>query len=318
MHYPADRRRIFLPLCLLALVACGETNEADSGSSSETAGEASSGSGEASSGSGEAGTTSTDGSTTTTDSTSGTTDSTSGTTDSSGSGSFVNVDMSSEAMCSPTLQDCGEGEKCVAYSTEGDSPPAAPWDANKCVDETGQLEPGDSCDIVGGKYTGEDDCRAGAQCLLTDDDGLGGACVEFCDDQMGCSSANAICSVYNNGSLPLCLDRCDPLVQDCPDGQGCFQGPAQDFICFKVSADPGEGGPGQDCAFVNQCQAGNLCLAPDAVQGCDPGNSGCCSPICEISGGGSECGNMESCTPVFDPPVPPGYADVGVCSLPTG
>jgi hypothetical protein len=32
-----------------------------------------------------------------------------------------------------------------------------------------------------GKYTGLDNCDVGLICLLTDDEGLGGACVEFCD-----------------------------------------------------------------------------------------------------------------------------------------
>ena len=312
-------RSSYLPLAACIGLACGEStsSESSTGAASESGETTGSGTGTGSatstSGSTDA---SADGTTTEGESSEATTDPTDGTGDET-TGSFVNVDMSGEAMCSPMAQDCGEGEKCAAYSTEGDTPPAAPWDANKCVDETGDLEPGDSCDISGGKYTGEDDCRAGAQCLLTDDDGLGGACVEFCDEGMGCTSGNAICSVYNNGSLPLCLDRCDPLVQNCPDGQGCFQGPASDFICFKVSAETGEGGPGQDCAFVNSCQAGNLCLAPDAVQDCDPSFAGCCSPICDLSNGGAECGNMEDCVAVFDPPVP-SYPDVGVCSLPTG
>ncbi len=308
---------ISLSLCLplaFALSACGsDSGGQEEGEASESA--SSSGEGESGSGSGSSSSSSTTSSSTTTDDTSSSS-STDDTSSSSSTGSFVNVDASIDAMCSPTAQDCSDGEKCVAYSTEGDGPPAAPWDANKCVDITGDLEPGDSCDIEGGKYTGVDQCRPGAQCLLTDDDGFGGACVEFCDESMSCTNSQAICAVYNNGALPLCLDRCDPLVQDCPDGQGCFQGPASDFICFKVSADSGEGGPGDECAFVNQCQAGNICLAPDAVQDCDPGFAGCCSPICEI-GGGDVCGSMEDCVAVFDPPVP-GYADVGVCTLPTG
>jgi hypothetical protein len=279
-------------------LACGGEPAADSGASSTSEGEASGAAdGE---GDGEDG---------------GSSGDTTSTGTSAGDGGFVQIDMSVNAMCSPTAQDCAEGEKCTAYSTDGDGPPSMPWDANKCVDETGNLQPGDSCDIVGGKYTGIDDCAAGSQCLLTDDLGMGGACVEFCNEQMACDNPNAVCSVYNSGSLPLCLLRCDPLIQDCPTGQGCYQGPALDFICFKSSADPGMGGPGSECAYVNSCQPGNVCLAPEAVEGCDPSFAGCCSPICTV-GGMNTCQSTEQCIAAFDPPVPPDYEDVGFCAIP--
>jgi hypothetical protein len=291
---------------------CGESSSDADGSGGETQadseGSGSSSSGEDSSGgsNGESGTGSND------EATGGNEDTTDG-GNTDPTGAFV-PDVEIGSMCDPMAQDCPEGEKCVAYSTDGDGPPSAPWDANKCVEETGDLVAGDPCDIEGGKYTGIDDCVAGTQCLMTDDDGFGGVCVEFCDSNMACDQPTAQCNVVNNGALPLCLDSCDPLVQDCPEGQGCFNA-ASSFVCFKYSAEGGEGTVGADCGFINACLPGNMCLDVAAVQGCEPTNAGCCAPFCAISEGGATCQSMEECLLVIDP-APPGYGDVGVCSLP--
>jgi hypothetical protein len=211
------------------------------------------------------------------------------------------------------------GEKCTAYSTDGAGPPASPWDANKCVPVTGSLQEGDLCDIKGGKYTGDDQCDVGLICLLTDDDGIGGACVEFCDSNMQCSNPSANCAVYNDGSLPICLTDCDPLLQDCPDGQGCYASAAGDgFICFKFSGMPGEGIAGEECNYVNACAPGLACLAPDAVEGC-ASQAGCCSPFCDLTDAdpNAGCNPNEECTAWFEMgQAPPEHTDVGVCALP--
>ncbi|MEM6992513.1 MAG: ribulose phosphate epimerase [Myxococcota bacterium] len=214
-------------------------------------------------------------------------------------------------QCDPTTQDCPRGEKCSAYSTiEGD-----PWNANKCVAQTGDGQVGDPCDIVGGKYTGEDNCDVGLICLLTDDDGFDGACVEFCDSGMACSAGS--CSVYNDGSLPICLTSCDPLIQDCPDGQGCYASSGSgEFICFKYSGENGEGVAGDPCNFINQCQPGTACLGPEAVEGC-VAEAGCCSSYCDLADAmpNADCNGSEVCEVFFEDPAPD-YADVGVCAIP--
>ncbi|HFE45730.1 MAG TPA: hypothetical protein ENJ18_09610, partial [Nannocystis exedens] len=110
------------------------------------------------------------------------------------------------SQCDPKSQDCPEGEKCTAVSqTEGE-----PWEVNVCVPVSGEGGLGDPCDIEGGKYTGLDDCGLGYICLLTDEEGNDGSCVEFCDSNMICPNSGAKCVVYNDGSLPICLANCDP------------------------------------------------------------------------------------------------------------
>lgn len=216
--------------------------------------------------------------------------------------------------CDPKLQDCPEGEKCTAVSPmEGE-----PWGVNKCVDLMGEGEVGDPCDVQDGKYTGVDNCREGTICLLTDDEGKGGVCVEFCDAGDNCpNTPTASCVVYNDGSLPICLQECNPLTQDCPEGLGCYNSAGDKFVCFKVSAMPGEGGPGAECAFINQCQAGLFCTAAENLAGCDAASGSCCTPYCSIDGGNAPCQMGEECVPFFEVGMaPPGYEDVGVCVVP--
>ncbi|MCA9695556.1 MAG: ribulose phosphate epimerase [Myxococcales bacterium] len=220
-------------------------------------------------------------------------------------------------QCDPLSQDCPEGEKCTAVSmTDGE-----PWEINVCkpINGTGQL--GDTCDIEGGKYTGVDDCDLGYICLLSDDEGMGGTCVEFCDANMNCPNTGVQCQVYNNGSLPICLFECDPLLQDCADGQGCYNGAdGSNFVCFKVTAEPGEGQQGDTCNFINQCLPGLYCANAGVVFGCPPESGGCCTPYCDLSeqDPNANCQDGEQCVAYYDPPesAPPKYVDVGVCIIP--
>jgi len=214
-------------------------------------------------------------------------------------------------QCDPMGQDCPEGDKCTAVSQiEGE-----PWGVNICVEVGGDGGLGDPCDVEGGKYTGFDNCGVGYICLLTDDSGNAGTCVEFCDVDMLCPDSGAKCVVYNDGSLPICLANCDPLVQDCAEGQGCYPSGGETFVCFKTSVEVGEGGEGDGCNYTNQCQPGLLCLAPTAVPEC--GENGCCSSFCSLAEGNGVCLEGQDCLPYFDEgQAPPGYDDVGVCAIP--
>lgn len=216
--------------------------------------------------------------------------------------------------CDAQVQDCPMGQKCTAVSImEG-----APWGGNKCVPVMGTGEVGDPCDVQDGKYTGIDNCKVGTICLLTDDEGKGGVCVEFCDESSNCpDTPTASCVVYNDGSLPICLQECNPLTQDCPEGLGCYNSAGDKFVCFKVSAMAGEGGPGAECGFINQCQAGLFCTAAANLANCDAASGSCCTPYCAVSGGNAPCMAGEECTPFFEMGMaPPGYEDVGVCVVP--
>lgn len=212
--------------------------------------------------------------------------------------------------CDPQQQDCGEGEKCTAVAkTEG-----TPWDYNKCVPVMGDGQAGDLCDIEDNKYSGRDNCAKGLLCMLSDQDGKGGVCIEFCSPDSECTMSDATCEVYNDGILPICLPPCDPLIQDCPEGQACYEG-ATSFVCFKEVAKPGMGGQGTPCMSVNICQKGFTCAEAATQQGC-PGE-GCCSAFCPVSEGDALCGPDLMCLPFFpEGMAPEGYQDVGICGVP--
>lgn len=119
------------------------------------------------------------------------------------------------------------------------------------------------------------------------------------------------CSVSNDGSLLLCLFACDPLLQDCEqDGTGCYWD-LQQFNCDPtVGAIP----TGETCGFINDCDVGNACLAPEATPGC--AGSGCCAAFCNLSDPTCSIAETE-CTAFFtEGTAPPGLEDVGVCVLP--
>ena len=125
------------------------------------------------------------------------------------------------------------------------------------------------------------------------------------------------CQVYNNGSLPICLFECDPLLQDCPDGQGCYNGTNGGWVCFKQSAEPGEGGQGDVCEFINQCNAGLFCAGPDNFPDC--AGTGCCSPFCDLDepDPGAVCLDSQECVAYWeDGQAPPGEENIGVCAVP--
>ena len=100
---------------------------------------------------------------------------------------------------------------------------------------------------------------------------------------------------------------CDPLAQDCPEGDGCY-GIDGDFACAPV-ADPGQAGDA--CEFINTCDVGLQCVTGDAVSGCN--DVGCCTPFCDLAGGACDEPDAE-CVPYFEEgAAPPGHENVGLC-----
>ena len=84
-------------------------------------------------------------------------------------------------------------------------------------------------------------------------------------------------------------DQCDPLVQDCPDGEGCYSGPDGGFTCSPA----GSAGEGETCEFINECEPGLACTVEGCVPFCDLADAGAC--------GGGECAPFDE------------DAGVGVC-----
>lgn len=219
--------------------------------------------------------------------------------------------------CSIWDQDCAEGEKCAPWANDGGSA----WNATRCVPvEAAPAQPGDTCTVEGSGVSGIDSCDISSMCWDVDPETNEGTCVAFCtgsENAPVCDDPTTSCSIANDGVLVLCLPTCDPLIQDCADGQACY--PIDDsFVCAPDASGEDQGADNDPCEFINACDEGNICVNPDIVDGCPAGSTGCCQAVCDLSEAmPAGCTGSETCEPWFEEGnVPPGYEDVGVCALP--
>lgn len=228
---------------------------------------------------------------------------------------FICPDDMPTGECDVFAQDCPEGEKCAAYADDGGSS----WNNTKCVAVTGTDVPGDDCTVEGNGVSGIDSCVAGAMCWDTDAEN-NGYCVGLCTgtiDAPVCEGEFA-CVVVNEGVLNLCLDQCDPLVQNCPmDDDLCIPSD-QAFVCV-LDASGDEGQVNDPCMFANACDKGLYCIASANGMECDQASMGCCQPFCdlEVMDPDAACmGQGQTCVPWFEMgTAPPGYEFVGICAI---
>lgn len=154
-------------------------------------------------------------------------------------------------------------------------------------------------------------------CWDVDPETLEGYCVAFCvGDEANpmCEDANASCAMASDGALALCLPNCDPLVQACGEGDGCYP-VAGGFHCAPDASGDG-GAAGEACEFLNACDPGSACVGAELVPEC-MGASGCCSSFCDLTVEPPPCLPEQECTPWYEAgQAPAGYEDVGVCALP--
>jgi hypothetical protein len=224
------------------------------------------------------------------------------------------VDCGTE--CDPWAQDCPDGEKCTPRVC---APGATAWDYDACVPVAGEGQPGDECQQVGdGPH--EDDCGSGAMCWNYDEEGVG-ICTALCigsAEAPECADNNTNCVIANQGVLPLCLPKCDPLEQDCENGDLCIPSfTEEEFLCVLDSS--GEMAPyGTGCEYANSCNAGLICATTEFVGEASCGaSSGCCSPFCDLSDPGFECPGAalgQECVQWFEDSEV--YPDIGVCLIP--
>jgi len=201
---------------------------------------------------------------------------------------FLPADSESETdgtrpQCDFWGQDCPEDEKCVpSFSPTSDGV----WDTHYCVPITGSGSPGDSCTFDGPIVHGKDDCDATSVCVTFTELG---SCMEMChgtEDQPSCPITDGNCIMGPNNILNLCVDRCNPIADDCGNSShAClpnFDGNGfSDFICFWPSDHIPYGEP---CEYVNACESGTVCIGDDAFSeaGCGSPN-GCCTRYCDTS-----------------------------------
>ena len=265
----------------------------------------------------------TSGPTTTTTTTSATTEggssSDTSTTQSADTSSGGDADTGgSGAQCSVWAQDCAEGDKCVPWSAEADLVP----DEVRCCPTVGNpVLAGESCMVQ--DYFGSclDNCEASSLCLDIDNDGEG-VCQAFCTGQASdpqCGPDEG-CFIYFAG-VPFCFPKCDPLIQDCADGQGCY--PSQeavggtDFLCLPQI---GSAQITEQCWFLSGCDPGLICVTPDFFPDCNS-PVGCCTRLCDTSEP-DPCAEIDpilECVSWYvggQQPPSPELANVGACVIP--
>ena len=215
-------------------------------------------------------------------------------------------------QCDIWAQDCPEGEKCTPYAADQGS---CCVDSTRCAPLTGELGPGEACT----REAAGDDCALGLFCLGKSSGDVGpGICVQLCDVNDPAACPGGACIPFNDGLLPLCEAPCDPLVQDCEGADvGCYAVVSgEQFICSQSDYDEGAGDDGDACYTIQSCKPGLACVRADLQEGCAAER--CCTPVCELSGDGSECpAASEACvSPWPAGEAPPEYSDVGMCVLP--
>lgn len=239
---------------------------------------------------------------------SGSTGAASGTTDDTvGNPFLIDPDGGHVSIeCSLFEQDCPRGEKCNIWANDGGSV----WNATRCfpVDRAPD-GPAEQCTVEESGVSGIDSCDVGAVCWDVDETGEG-TCVSFC-----AGSENApVCAdglrCMGSNLFFLCLSTCDPLVQDCDEGEACYV--LDDTTECASDASDDSGSTFDTCAFPNACDPGLNCTDAAIVGLCEEGAEDCCTPFCDLQD--ATCPEGTLCIPAFsEGMVPPGYEDVGVC-----
>ncbi len=226
-------------------------------------------------------------------------------------------DGGDEYECNIYLQDCPSGEKCMPWANDG----GGAWNATRCSPVASDPgEPGDPCTVEGNGVSGIDDCDVGVMCFDVDSKTNEGVCHGMCSGSEAmpvCEDPETACVTSNEGVLALCLTTCDPVLQDCAEGEGCYAVPDDDaFLCAPV-ARPGQ--PGEECEFINVCDSGLACIEGELL-GCM--SLGCCTSFCDLGDPMADAGcdavvPGHACVPWHEEgTAPAGEEHIGLCRLP--
>ena len=155
-----------------------------------------------------------------------------------------------------------------------------------------------------------DDCAAGGHCYRD-------ICHQICADGAG-GCGDGQCTNFVNLDFGICLPSCDPVMQNCPEGTGCY-GVAGGHACVGA----GDSVVGDECEFANSCvpylgcigsaENGYFCRRVCPLAGCFDDTTGPTMCGCGTStmGAGTEaqCGVAEMCLPIM------GSVDSGYCFI---
>lgn len=220
--------------------------------------------------------------------------------DPTGSGPAIN--------CNTYTQDCPRGEKCSPWAHDG----GTAWTGTRCtpvVDEPDQ--PGDPCTVDGSAVSGFDSCDLGSMCFGVDATTKTGTCTPHCtgsENNPQCDPGR-VCTARGDSVLALCVPACDPLLESCAQGQGCYPIDSE-FVCAPDASGDG-GGPFEPCEFINGCDPGTMCISGESAAACEAAS--CCIPFCNVET--PDCPGTMICWPWYEPGTrPPGGADIGYCA----
>lgn len=198
------------------------------------------------------------------------------------------------------------------------------WNATRCspIDDN-PAQPGDECSVEGSGVSGIDNCEGGSMCWDVDGETNTGTCAAMCTGDESnplCEDPDTTCVNVNDGAIVLCLPQCDPLLQDCDEGQACYGVGENDYTCVPDAS--GEmGAYGDSCGIIlNACDPGLYCAAAATVPNCQ-GTEGCCSEFCDLDSpdGNDQCSGVlegQECVALTADPQP-GFEAVGGCAIPT-
>jgi hypothetical protein len=116
-----------------------------------------------------------------------------------------------------------------------------------------------------------------------------------------------------DGGLVCEGERCNPLENDCPEGELCIFFNTE-FQCFPSMAD-GSGVSGAPCDTATSCNEGLACIQSVFFTNC--ASDACCSPNCDLSEPNTcpNAGAGEVCMQWFmgQDDTDPCYVNTGVC-----
>ncbi len=203
--------------------------------------------------------------------------------------------------CELFSQTCPENEKCVPYAMGGGS-----WDALKCVPITGDKAPGETCELTSIE-SGIDDCDGTSYCW---DDSCREMCTGSANDPQ--CPPQTECMINGSSIIALCLPTCDPLLQNCAEGQGCVWS-GTEFDCLESQ---GSIPVGETCEFLASCVTGGLCIDNEWLPGCE--GDYCCSLYCALDAP-DICDSVHpgtACLPFFEEgAAPPDLENTGFCGV---
>lgn len=224
---------------------------------------------------------------------------------------FIGCEPSPDAppSCDPMLQDCPRGYKCNIYINDG----GTSYNAARCVPIVDDPDlPDEACTVEGSAVSGLDSCALGSVCAWVDFETGVGVCQPMClgpDTNPSCADENRVCIVGGDAIPAFCFSRCDPLVQDCPEGLACY-GYFEPVVCSASWSEP-DAALLDACSTPSSCPAGTTCVGAENVGACPPDADACCASFCDLEA--PDCPEPQTCRPYFTEPAPEGLESVGFC-----